>query len=389
MQIQEIIENNGRAICVVPRHATVADVVKVLADKRIGTVLVRGQDQSLAGILSERDVIEHLALHGADALKIPTEDIMTRQIVTCTAEDDLEYALAQMSEHGIRHLPIVHDKALIGIISARDLLDAQRELLIDDIERRRQTEQAFLTAKEEAELSNRAKAEFLANMSHEFRTPLNAVIGFADIMATDSVTPLNQTEINEYSRAIRDAGQHLLEILNDVLDMSRMETGDRTPADEDVDTGEVIEICTALISARTGKTRHKVSSEMPVLLPHLWADTRMVKQMLMNLVTNAVKFSSPGDNVVIRASLEKSGGLTLSVTDAGVGIAADKIDTVLKPFAQVDGTTMRRHEGTGLGLALVNAMMTLHEGRVKIDSALGRGTTVSLCFPAHRCISPA
>ena len=180
MQIQQILERKGTSICAVPRDATIGEIVTVLADKRIGTVLVREQDHSLAGIISERDVIKHLALHDAGALALHAEDIMTQQIVTCTAEDTLEHALEQMSVHTIRHIPIVHGKALVGIISTRDLLDAQRELLIADIERRRQVEQTILLAKEEAELSNRAKTEFLANMSHELRTPLNAVIGFAE-----------------------------------------------------------------------------------------------------------------------------------------------------------------------------------------------------------------
>ena len=389
MQIQQILERKGTSICAVPRDATIGEIVTVLADKRIGTVLVREQDHSLAGIISERDVIKHLALHDAGALALHAEDIMTQQIVTCTAEDTLEHALEQMSVHTIRHIPIVHGKALVGIISTRDLLDAQRELLIADIERRRQVEQTILLAKEEAELSNRAKTEFLANMSHELRTPLNAVIGFAEAIVLESEAQPKQAKINDFSRDIRNAGQHLLEILNDILDMSRLESGDRTLVDEEVDMGKVVRACSARISERANITQQKVSSELPTFLPRLWADGRMVKQMLMNLVTNAVKFSSGGDDVVIRAWLAEGGGLTLSVSDTGIGIPADKIEAVLKPFAQVDGSLMRRHEGTGLGLALVNAMMTLHEGSVDIDGTPGRGTTVSLCFPTHRCINPA
>ena len=389
VQIQQILESKGTAICVVPRDETIGEIVKILVDKRIGTVLVTEHDNSLAGILSERDVIKYLALHGANALELRAEEVMTQQVVTCTAESALEYVLEQMSVHSIRHLPVVHDKAPVGIISARDVLDAQRELLIKDIERRQQAEQTILDAKEAAEISSRAKTEFLANMSHELRTPLHSVIGFAEVIASESGAPLKQAEINEYSLEIRDAGQNLLEILNDILEMSRIDSGDRTLIDEEVDILEAVGTCSALISARASKTHHRVSSEVPALLPLLWADRRMVQQMLVNLATNAIKFSADGSAVVIRASLEESGGLTISVSDTGVGIPADKIAAVLKPFAQVDGSLKRRNEGTGLGLALVDAMMTLHDGIIDIDSTLGRGTTVSLRFPIHRCIGPA
>jgi len=136
MWIQQVLDKKGAAISVVPRNSTVAHIVGILADKRIGTLLVTEQDNSLAGIVSERDVIKHLALDGADALELRAEEIMTQEVITCTAKSALENALEQMSTHSIRHLPVVQDGVPIGIVSSRDLVDAQKELLIEDIKRR-------------------------------------------------------------------------------------------------------------------------------------------------------------------------------------------------------------------------------------------------------------
>ena len=386
MNIQQILNRKGAAVVTIPRDVIATEIVAIMADRRIGTVLVTEQDGRLIGIVSERDVIKRLARGGVDILTMRADALMTHPVITCSAETALEDVLSEMSRHSIRHLPVLRGGALAGIVSARDILDLQRELLLEDVERRRRAEREILRAKDEAELSSRAKTEFLANMSHELRTPLHAIIGFAEVLTAPSRGPVDGEQTQEYAGEIRDAGRHLLEIVDDILDMSRIETGDRQPVDREVEVRQASLSCLERVRERADRAHIKMTCDIAASLPVLFADERMVKQMLMNLLTNAVKFSPEGGDVVVRARVEGAGGLTISVADNGIGIAADKMETVLAPFSQIDGSLMRRNEGTGLGLALVNAMMGLHDGELAIDSVPGRGTTVSLRFPAHRAI---
>lgn len=254
-----------------------------------------------------------------------------------------------------------------------------------DISVRRQTEQAREEARQQAEASNRAKTEFLANMSHELRTPLNAIIGFSELMRTEALGPLGSPQYLEYMNDINGSGQHLIQIINDILDMSKIEAGELSPNEDVFDFVRAADTSTRLVADRAQKGEISLLNNVPDDLPMLCADERMVKQILLNLLSNAVKFTPEGGMVELSGEVN-SLGLAFSVADTGCGIPEDKMDIILEPFGQADMTLHRNYEGTGLGLPLVKAMVELHGGVLEILSREGKGTTATVRFPADRIV---
>ena len=234
-----------------------------------------------------------------------------------------------------------------------------------------------------AETASQAKSDFLANMSHELRTPLNAILGFADLMRAEVHGPL-VGEYREYAADIRESGGHLLRIINDILDISKAEAGKMVLDEDSVDVGAVVANVCRLVRHRTEEARLEILSELAPGLPPLVADEMKLKQMLLNLVYNAVKFTPHGGSVRISADTDAAGAMTIAVSDTGIGIPAEQLQRVLEPFAQADGSRSRQYGGTGLGLPLVKAMVELHGGTLRLESMLGEGTVASLLFPAER-----
>ena len=258
--------------------------------------------------------------------------------------------------------------------------------IVSDISDLKHRQQELVRAKEDAELASRSKSEFLANMSHELRTPLNAVIGFAEVMEGQIFGPLGHKNYCGYAADIRRSGEHLLGVINDILDMARIEAGKVALNEEVVDLAGVADSATRLIGQRASESALTVALSLPPGLPGLMADARLVKQCLINLLSNAVKFTPAGGRIEIRADLTEAGGLELLVIDTGIGIAAEDIERVMAPFGQAYGALDRRFEGTGLGLPLVKSYMQLHGGDLRLDSRLGEGTTAVLLFPSHRVL---
>jgi signal transduction histidine kinase len=252
-----------------------------------------------------------------------------------------------------------------------------------DVTARKRGEVALQRAKEEAEIASRSKTEFLANMSHELRTPLNAIIGFSDILVRQLFGPIGQKRYAEYAKDIHDSGQHLLNLINDVLDISKIEVNKIDLADETVDVPAVIDSCLRLMRDRATAAGVTIHVEMPDELPTLHGDGRRVKQILLNLVSNAVKFTPAGGRVEIRVAADAS-GFRFAVADTGIGIATSDIETAMRPFGQIDSSLARRYEGTGLGLPLARSMAELHGGRLDIESEPGSGTTVTVLLPLDR-----
>ncbi len=258
-------------------------------------------------------------------------------------------------------------------------------------EERRAAHLALRRAKEEAEAArnlaeaaSQAKSEFLATMSHELRTPLNAVIGFSQIMMAETLGPIGSPQYRDYAKDIHDSGVHLLEIINDILDLSKAETG-KLDLDEDwVDTRDAVAAACRLIAPRADRAQVSVVQRVPPDLPLLWADERKLKQILINLVSNSVKFTPAGGRVEVSAMIEPAHGLSILVQDTGIGIPAADLKRVLEPFVQVENSLTRSYQGSGLGLPLAAKMTELHGGRLSIASQLGRGTSVRLAFPAER-----
>jgi two-component system cell cycle sensor histidine kinase PleC len=240
-------------------------------------------------------------------------------------------------------------------------------------------------ARDEALSAARAKANFLANMSHELRTPLNAVIGFAELLAAGTSGPLTPQQ-SEYLEDIRGSGSHLLDVINDILDLSKADAGKIELEREDIHVADFLR-STARLMASTASSKSldftvDIAPEMAKIGVN--ADRRRLRQVLLNLLSNAIKFTEPGGAVSLGAAVAEHGALELFVKDSGIGIAPDDMDKVFTPFEQADGSLARKYEGTGLGMALVKALIDLHQGKVTLQSGLGQGTCVTVSLPPAR-----
>ena len=238
-----------------------------------------------------------------------------------------------------------------------------------------------------AAAASRAKSEFLANMSHELRTPLNAIIGFSDVIASESFGKLGHRKYLEYARDIGDSGKHLLEIINDVLDLSKIEADKLELNEETIDLRRVIRGCVRLVKSKADENRISLDVNIPDDVPWVRADERKLKQILVNLLSNAVKFTPPAGAVDVTVALDADGQLSIAVSDNGPGIAPKHLDAVLDPFAQVDSGLNRKFEGTGLGLPLSRAMAERHGGTLELRSELDKGTTAIVRLPSYRVCS--
>ncbi len=252
-----------------------------------------------------------------------------------------------------------------------------------DVSEQRARERELRQAKEEAEVANASKSQFLANMSHELRTPLNAIIGFSSMIKDEIKGPLSDV-YKSYAGDIHDSAMHLLSIINDILDLSKLEAGKMDFLEEQVDLGEILQSVLRITRQRADERLITITTEIPEDLPDLLVDQRMMKQILINLISNAIKFNRTGGRVTVTAGVNPEGGLSLAVIDTGIGMAEKDIPRLLEPFSQADAALNRTYEGTGLGLAITRNMVDLHSGRMEVKSELGRGTTVTIQLPPSR-----
>ena len=216
-------------------------------------------------------------------------------------------------------------------------------------------------------------------MSHELRTPLNAIIGFSEIMEAAMFGPLGAEKYSEYSRDIRESGQYLLEVINDILDMSKIEAGGIRLAPEEVDLDPVLADCLRVVWQRANEKHLKLESHIDPAI-HFKADRRAVKQIALNLLSNAVKFTPDGGAVTVRGHM-RGGKVTIAIDDNGIGIPKDALHKLGRPFEQVESQLTKRHQGSGLGLAIAKSLTELHGGAMRICSRLGKGTTVVVRLP--------
>ena len=260
---------------------------------------------------------------------------------------------------------------------------------ITDITDLSQTRQHLAQKNLELMAADQAKSRFLANMSHELRTPLNAIMGFSEVIKNEMFGPVGLPQYVEYAVDIHNSGAHLLAIINDILDLSKVEAGKFELSEEEVDLREVIAAVGNLVKGRSEEKDITLETIIPDPAPRLYADKRTLKQMLLNLLSNAIKFTPKGGHVTITGSIGGNNEILLAVSDNGIGIDRNDIATVMSPFGQVDSSLAREHEGTGLGLPLVRAMIELHGGTLTLDSEVDHGTTVTIRFPPSRLVRDA
>jgi len=249
-----------------------------------------------------------------------------------------------------------------------------------DISERKANERALIAARDVAEQASRAKSRFLANMSHELRTPLNAIIGFSEVMSHEMFGALGGPRYLEYAKLIHESGGHLLELINGILDMSKIEAGKFELGEEIFELDAVAEQAMRFVKLQAERKGVALRMSMAHGARTIFADRRAVKQILVNLLANGVKFTPRGGAVWIAAARD-GGGIELAVADTGVGISEADLRRLGKPFEQAEGPNARAQEGTGLGLSLVRALAALHGGDARIESSLGQGTVVRVCLP--------
>lgn len=257
------------------------------------------------------------------------------------------------------------------------------EGIASDITDRKAYEDGLRQAKQDAEKANEAKSAFLANMSHELRTPLNGIIGFSELMSGQLLGPLSDVYLG-YANDIRSSGQHLLELITDILDTSKLEAGQLVLSDTEIDLRELAQACIRLTRQKADENNITLKVDLPDILPVLHADETRIKQILLNLISNGIKFSNPGGTVSLHATIADDRSFEITIKDTGRGIAEDDIPKVLEPFKQVENIMTRTHEGSGLGLPLSKRLVELHGGTLTIKSELDVGTTVTVRLPQER-----
>jgi two-component system, cell cycle sensor histidine kinase DivJ len=283
-----------------------------------------------------------------------------------------------------RALPINYVNSLTGMVQASGPESHEIIAVARDNSKAKQYEQELIHARELAEAGSRSKLHFLANVSHELRTPLSAINGFSDIMKREMFGPIGNKRYVEYSQLIHSSGNHLLELINDLLDMSKIEAGKYSIDHESIFFPVIIENCLRLVRLQMERAQVKLHVDLPQSLPRIEADSRACKQILLNLLSNAIKFTAPGGSISI--SMYMDGDFqVLEVGDTGVGISETDLDRLGNPFEQVKGSSFAANDrsgaGTGLGLSLVRSLTELHGGHFLISSEVGQGTLIRILLP--------
>jgi len=316
---------------------------------------------------------EHL--DGFESRHAPETDLLSRRVAERLRLG--RRLVGDRSEH------IGADGRVLEVLNNRTR-DNGNVIICVDVTERKSFETTLIESKSSAELANRTKTEFLANVSHELRTPLNAIIGFAELILLEMRGPVGDSGYLEYARDIKRGGEHLLNLINDILDVSTIESGNYDMHEETVETVSIVESCMRMVDERAASGRLSVTCDIDPDLSFMRVDRRAIKQIVLNLLSNAVKFTPKNGRVGLR--IEKAGGqgVRISVADTGIGIAPEDINRVLEPFGQAREAVTDKFDGTGLGLPLVKSLTELLGGNLDLVSTPGEGTTVTIHLPRGR-----
>jgi len=262
-------------------------------------------------------------------------------------------------------------------------------VVLHDITEQKQSQERLHTAKEDAEIANRAKTEFLANMSHELRTPLNSILGFSAMIQREIIGPVGDPRYGDYATSIHVSGSHLLSVITDILDISKIEAKEAQLDESNVDVRKTINDCVKIVRERASSVEVTLSIDVALDVPLLFVDERRLKQIILNLLSNAIKFTPASGSVMVQVEIDPENRTRITLTDTGVGIPAKDIPTIAEPFTQAHNQAMTRghQQGTGLGLSLVKSLTALHGGNMSIKSTVDIGTSVIVCFPPERTIA--
>ena len=344
---------------------------------RLTTEHVESLDDAVAKIASRRPDIVLLGLEFADA------DGLAKVRRLCGIDSSLPVVVLAGHSDEAPALEVLHHGAQ-DILSKTGLDSIVLRRALEFAIARKHEERSLRLLRRQAEEANRMKSEFLANLSHELRTPLNAIMGFAEIIAEELHGPVGTESYRGYAKDIHDSGGYLLSMMNGLLDLSKIEAGRVTLSETPVDVSGVIASAAMLVQEAASENGVRLLLENAPNLPPLRADREKLQQIVINLLSNAIKFTPRKGCVTIGASREPDGGIRLTVVDTGVGIAAEDMARVLRPFGQVENKMNRVSEGAGLGIPLTDRLVRLHDGRLTIDSTPDEGTCVAAIFPPER-----
>ncbi len=359
----------------------------------VGILQMDDEGRVLDGNLASMEMLgyeDHLEmmreLSGANALKLFADDKRRKEWMEGVKVSDLRDFEAKICGKNGR---LVWVNMSGHALRRSDGSISYVECALHDVTERSAALEAMKIAKEQADLASRSKSEFLASISHELRTPLNAIIGFSEIIMNQLFGPVGKPQYVEYARDIHDGGELLLSLINDILDMAKVEAGKRQLSESVVNMDRLLQSVVRLMSVRAKSGKLRLTAKVPRDLPFMRGEERALKQVLTNLLANAIKFTPEGGEITMAASVSPAGKMVLQVKDTGVGISAEDIPTALAPFGQIENSLSGKSQGTGLGLPLTKALIELHGGDMRLESVVGKGTSITIEFPSERTIASA